>query len=163
MPRPPVSSACPCGSGQPFALCCRPLLHEKQQAATAEQLMRSRFCAFALGYFDYLIETHHRDFRQALSIEALQQQDQHTRWLALEVRDCDAGSPTDAAGEVHFVARYLEGDRLGELEERSAFVREQGRWYYTRGKPEFRALATLGRNSPCPCGSGKKYKRCHQQ
>ena len=23
------------------------------------------------------------------------------------------------------------------------------------------ALATAGRNDPCPCGSGKKYKRCH--
>lgn len=24
-------------------------------------------------------------------------------------------------------------------------------------------MAKIGRNSPCPCGSGKKYKRCCQQ
>jgi preprotein translocase subunit SecA len=23
------------------------------------------------------------------------------------------------------------------------------------------AVATVGRNEPCPCGSGKKYKQCH--
>ena len=23
------------------------------------------------------------------------------------------------------------------------------------------AAAKIGRNDPCPCGSGKKYKRCH--
>ncbi|MFQ5427157.1 MAG: SEC-C metal-binding domain-containing protein, partial [Gaiellales bacterium] len=22
-------------------------------------------------------------------------------------------------------------------------------------------LPKVGRNQPCPCGSGKKYKRCH--
>lgn len=25
-----------------------------------------------------------------------------------------------------------------------------------------RHLAKIGRNDPCPCGSGKKYKDCHQ-
>jgi preprotein translocase subunit SecA len=23
------------------------------------------------------------------------------------------------------------------------------------------ALPEVGRNDPCPCGSGKKYKKCH--
>jgi preprotein translocase subunit SecA len=23
------------------------------------------------------------------------------------------------------------------------------------------AAAKVGRNDPCPCGSGKKYKKCH--
>ncbi|KAB2639020.1 MAG: hypothetical protein DVB25_06540 [Verrucomicrobia bacterium] len=27
-------------------------------------------------------------------------------------------------------------------------------------KPSF-AIETTGRNAPCPCGSGKKYKQCH--
>ena len=25
------------------------------------------------------------------------------------------------------------------------------------------ALPKVGRNEPCPCGSGKKYKHCHGQ
>lgn len=28
-------------------------------------------------------------------------------------------------------------------------------------KPFVRAGGKVGRNDPCPCGSGKKYKQCH--
>ena len=32
-----------------------------------------------------------------------------------------------------------------------------------RAKPEtfIRTEKKVGRNDPCPCGSGKKYKHCH--
>ena len=28
-------------------------------------------------------------------------------------------------------------------------------------QPAQRATPKVGRNEPCPCGSGKKYKQCH--
>ena len=28
-------------------------------------------------------------------------------------------------------------------------------------KPGLRRFPKVGRNDPCPCGSGKKYKHCH--
>jgi preprotein translocase subunit SecA len=28
-------------------------------------------------------------------------------------------------------------------------------------QPTVRHVAKVGRNDPCPCGSGKKYKQCH--
>ena len=28
-------------------------------------------------------------------------------------------------------------------------------------KLEFNHKQKIGRNDPCPCGSGKKYKKCH--
>ncbi len=28
-------------------------------------------------------------------------------------------------------------------------------------QPVFRTEPKVGRNDPCPCGSGKKYKKCH--
>ena len=31
----------------------------------------------------------------------------------------------------------------------------------SKGKPVERAMPKVGRNDPCPCGSGKKYKHCH--
>lgn len=43
-----VPSACPCGGG-PFAECCGPILDDASRAATAEQVMRSRYAAFVLG------------------------------------------------------------------------------------------------------------------
>ena len=31
----------------------------------------------------------------------------------------------------------------------------------TRTAPRTDAMRKVGRNDPCPCGSGRKYKRCH--
>jgi preprotein translocase subunit SecA len=31
----------------------------------------------------------------------------------------------------------------------------------TKVKQIVRETAKVGRNDPCPCGSGKKYKKCH--
>jgi uncharacterized protein YecA (UPF0149 family) len=28
-------------------------------------------------------------------------------------------------------------------------------------QPVYRTEPKIGRNDPCPCGSGKKYKKCH--
>ncbi len=28
-------------------------------------------------------------------------------------------------------------------------------------QPVYRTEPKVGRNDPCPCGSGKKYKKCH--
>jgi hypothetical protein len=30
-----------------------------------------------------------------------------------------------------------------------------------QGRPVPRGVPKVGRNKPCPCGSGKKYKKCH--
>ena len=30
-------------------------------------------------------------------------------------------------------------------------------------QPYHRDIPKVGRNDPCPCGSGKKYKHCHGQ
>ncbi|HHH43513.1 MAG TPA: zinc chelation protein SecC [Gammaproteobacteria bacterium] len=37
----------------------------------------------------------------------------------------------------------------------------EGRVVTAPGKPDGDTPEKTGRNSPCPCGSGKKYKRCH--
>jgi uncharacterized protein YchJ len=50
---------CPCGTGLPYAECCRPLHDGTGTAASAEQLMRSRYSAFAVGDPAYLLATWH--------------------------------------------------------------------------------------------------------
>ena len=50
--------------------------------------------------------------------------------------------------------------------EAALFAREEGRWVYTGqlggpGKTVRRETPKVGRNDPCPCGSGKKFKQCH--
>jgi SEC-C motif-containing protein len=145
---------CPCGSNQPFDVCCGPLLTGSQQASTAEALMRSRYTAYGRHDEAYLLRTWHPSTRPGgLDLE------EDLRWLGLEIVRTEAGGPDDREGMVEFVARYEAGGQAGSLREASRFVREEGRWFYVDGRIEA-AKGRPGRNAPCPCGSGKKYKRC---
>lgn len=144
--------ACPCGSGKPLAECCG-RYHGGEAAPTAEALMRSRYSAFVLQDDGYLRDTWHPKTRPSqLDLSA-----DDSCWQGLEIVACRKGGLQDEEGVVEFVARY----QGGQLHERSRFVREQGRWFYLDGEllPP-RQQPQPGRNAPCPCGSGKKYKRC---
>lgn len=158
------SSLCPCGSQKTFRECCHPLLSGQSQAATAEALMRSRYSAFATGDIDYLIVTLHPGKRQPQDRELLAGALHHTHWLGLQVRTCENGLETDEKGTVEFVATWSEAGQSGFLHERSRFVKEDGRWYYVDGElfdTTGKTIAKPGRNEPCWCGSGKKFKKCH--
>ena len=84
------------------------------------------------------------------------------RFVGLRVESKERGGEGDDEGYVTFAARLLDGGTLIELGERSHFVRRDGRWHYEGGDTAVRELE-LGRNDLCPCGSGKKAKRCHLQ
>lgn len=114
--------------------------------------MRSRYTAFVGDALDYLKATWHVTTRP-LTLAP----DPVTQWKALEI--VDAPAPTDDEGHVHFRAYFKEGERWQVLEENSRFVCEAGRWWYVDGDPRLHRLKP-GRNDPCPCGSGRKLKRC---
>lgn len=96
--------------------------------------MRSRYTAFSLGTpvaIDYLVETHHPDHREPNLAEGIAASARTIdAWEKLEV--LEAGEDGDA-GTVEFVATYRQGGNRGQLHERSSFVREGARWYYTTG------------------------------
>lgn len=95
---------------------------------TAEELMRSRYSAYALGEFDHVFRTWHARTRPA-DVGA----DEGLVWRGLEVVATTDGGPADAEGEVEFRARYQLGDERGEMHERSRFARRAGRWVYVDG------------------------------
>lgn len=148
---------CPCGTQQPFNLCCQPYLKGERQAPTPEALMRSRYSAFATKNSDYLVSTHCPTTRPAQLSQQLQQSFENTQWLSLRILSASASSMEH--GEVEFVA-FFNGDSqiIEQIHERSYFVKTDGLWLYQSGQhlPPIK----LERNSPCPCGSGKKYKKC---
>ena len=115
--------------------------------------MRSRYCAYVLKRSDYLAATWHPSSRPA----ALDISGDDTPWQRLVILSTAKGGAADNEGVVEFAAYY----RGGQLHERSRFVKEEGLWLYLDGKilPPL-AEARVGRNEPCPCGSGKKFKRC---
>ena len=117
---------CPCGAGV-YGSCCGPL-HAGEAAATALQLMRSRYSAFALGLAPYLLGTWHPSTRpRVLSL------DDDVRWRRLQIVDTARGGPEDAEGVVEFRAAFRADDRAQVLHERSRFSRDRGRWAYVDG------------------------------
>ena len=123
-------AACPCGRTLAYAACCRRLLDGGDKAATAEQLMRSRYTAYTLGREDYLLATWQAGTRPAsLGLAAMHP----GKWLGLEVRRHAADALDPDRALVEFVARHKVGGRAHRLHETSRFVRENGVWFYVDG------------------------------
>lgn len=154
-----LSMPCPCGSQKALAQCCGVYLQGQRPAPTAEALMRSRYSAYCLKHIDYLLNTEHPSSRKLDSRLAIAATANSVTWLGLTVLTTKAGQPEDDTGVVEFVAAYREGLAAAQLHERSRFVKEKGKWFYTSGD----RLPPLQpkKNEPCWCNSGKKYKRCH--
>ncbi|PPK93113.1 SEC-C motif-containing protein [Kineococcus xinjiangensis] len=122
--------SCPCGLGDPYAVCCGRLHAGEAQAATAELLMRSRFSAFAVGDGPYLLRTWHPSTRPA-ELDP----DPDVSWVRLDVLGGSGGGFLDAEGVVEFRASYRSAEGRGVLHERSRFVKEGGRWLYVAALP----------------------------
>ncbi|MER3354612.1 MAG: YchJ family protein [Hoeflea sp. D1-CHI-28] len=154
---------CPCGSGLSLAACCG-RYHTGEPAPTAEALMRLRYAAYALGRLDYIEATSGGSAALAFDRAEAEMSRLGMRWTGLTIHDVRDGGRTDARGTVRFTARYVMKDAPGALEETSAFRKVAGRWLYW-DRVETRTLGGTGakkpgRNDPCPCGSGRKYKAC---
>lgn len=150
---------CPCGLPLPYEDCCGRFHRRQARPDTALALMRSRYSAFALGLADYLLATLHPDKHRADERAALEQHFRDTHWEGLNIVTHAAGTTQDDQGTVEFIAYFRNGERCGQLHERSRFVREKGQWLYVDG--DMLPAMTPGRNDPCWCGSGKKFKKCH--
>lgn len=157
------TSNCPCGQPVPFDDCCGRFIAGSATPETAEQLMRSRYAAFVTHAIDYIIATHHPDTRGEVERGEVERFSHDSDWLGLEILATAEGQAGDDQGFVEFVARYRRNGDECLHHERSLFRRHQGRWHfhsaeYPKATPIQRAQPKVGRNEPCPCGSGKKYK-----
>lgn len=148
---------CRCGSGARLDACCGPYL-AGLPAPTAEALMRSRYTAFTFGDSAYIARTwasEHRDHANPELPDVL--------WTGLTINGRSGGGAADNTGTVDFTARFRDGGETRMHRESSNFRREDGLWVYVDGTvvtESAPATGKTGRNDPCPCGSGKKYKRC---
>jgi SEC-C motif-containing protein len=114
--------------GRSLDSCCGLVHRDLAAARLAEQMMRARYTAFALGRGDVVISSWHPDTRPA-EVNL----DPTLRWQGLEVLDVKAGGPGDQEGVVEFRASYTAGDTGHLLQERSRFRRVNGVWYYLDG------------------------------
>ncbi len=116
--------------------------------------MRSRYTAYCLRDGAYLRNTWHPRTRP-LHVDF---SGDDTEWVNLAILRCEAGGAKDAEGMVEFVASFRQEGVKWELREKSLFLRESGEWFYLDGTVHIER--SPGRNEPCSCGSGKKYKKC---
>ncbi len=170
---------CPCGSLKQYEECCGPLISGSKMPETAEQLMRSRYTAFVRAEINYI--------RKTLSPEGAKDFDEagartwatESKWKGLKILSTEQGTASDTKGVVEFVATYEHDGHVLEHHEVSKFRKTaKGQWLYVDGDAHVheegqghhhhaapvtvvRESPKIGRNDPCPCGSGKKYKKCH--
>ncbi|NOQ31261.1 MAG: zinc chelation protein SecC [Helicobacteraceae bacterium] len=115
--------------------------------------MRSRYSAYALGLGEYLYETTDPKFASREEIvEYISQSKEQLEWLQLDVI-------SSSKNRVEFKAYYMEDEKLFVLHEKSEFINIDGKWFYESGEL---LTSKIERNIPCPCGSGKKVKKCHK-
>ncbi len=158
------TNTCPCGSHQNYSACCEPFHLGKSAPDTAEKLMRSRYAAYAAGQIDYIDQTNDPASKDAFDREAALEWSKGSEWVSLEIVSTRDGLAGDTEGEVEFKANYKRGEEEFVHHEHSLFNKIKGKWFYMDGKdirtPERRTEPKIGRNDPCSCGSGKKYKKC---
>lgn len=154
---------CICGAGRQFDDCCGPLI-DGDPATTAEALLRARYTAFALGKVDYLVDTLTPDLRDGFDLVEAQSTAADAKWQGLEVRNVTGGGLDDDSGAIEFVARFRLRDEARVHHELAQFKRHDGRWLCAGGKTNPKSppkqVLKVGRNDPCSCGSGKKFKKC---
>jgi SEC-C motif-containing protein len=169
---------CACGSNEPYTNCCEPFIRGKSYPETAEALMRSRYTAYTLGEIPYIKTSLAPESQSDFDPASTKEWADKAEWLGLKILAAKNGKSDDKKGTVEFLVTYKQDGKTYEHHEVSKFRKNsKGHWLFLEGdahvheegqghvhhekqKPVVRDSPKVGRNDPCPCGSGKKYKQC---
>jgi SEC-C motif domain protein len=171
---------CACGTGKNFDECCAPYISGKAMPPSAEALMRSRYTAYTKVDIEYLAETLAPESRADFDAKESEKWAKSAVWKGLEILSVEKGQASDKTGVVEFTAKYEQNGKTFEHHEVSKFRKsDKGQWMFVDGQSHVhkdgeghhhhhhhqetvtRLEPKIGRNDTCPCGSGKKYKKCH--
>jgi SEC-C motif domain protein len=162
---------CPCryleSSDLSFSDCCLPFIEGKIVVQTAEQLMRARYSSYAVGNIDFIDTTQVDVEGEKFDKDEAKKWAESSEWKGLEILKTVKGSTQDQRGVVEFKAHYKDKASEQELKhhETAEFEKMNGKWMFKAGSihgadPLKRQSPKIGRNDPCSCGSGKKFKKC---
>ncbi len=172
---------CPCGSQKNYDSCCEPIIKGAVSAPTAEVLMRARYSAHVKAEVKFIKDSLAPEARRDFDEAGVREWSKKSEWLGLQVLSVKQGLESDKKGTVEFVATYKVGGKTTEHHEVAQFRKDpsKNQWVFVDGDshtheggqghhhhhepiaPVVRAEPKVGRNDVCPCGSGKKYKKCH--
>lgn len=168
---------CPCQSEVTYANCCEPYIQGKKNAPTAEKLMRSRYAAYTLAEIHYIKKTLAKEAQKEFDFESSLKWAKDSKWHGLQILNVKNGLENDKNGTVEFICKYEQDGQVLEHHEVSKFKKNSdGQWVFVDGdshthkegeghhhhkvETQVREEPKIGRNDACPCGSGKKYKKC---
>ena len=159
-------TTCPCGSTLTLAACCDPYISGRAAAPTAEALMRARYTSYATGRIEFIERTHAAETREDFNRDAAEKWARESEWKGLTIVSTKDGKEKDSTGVVSFAALFSQDGKDYRHEEIAQFRKDKGAWMFLSGanpKPEtyVKTGPDLGRNDPCHCASGKKFKKCH--
>ena len=171
--------SCPCGTAEKFESCCEPFISGESLPETAEKLMRSRYTAYTLGNIDYIKKTLAPESSDEFDEKDAKEWSKNAKWKKLKIISVNKGGAEDKRGTVEFNATYEQNGEEIDHHEVSQFRKTaEGKWLFIDGdshthkagehhhhhhhnhEPVVRDGPKVGRNDPCTCGSGKKYKKC---
>ena len=141
---------CICGNNKPFEKCCGAIIEGKRSAQTPEELMRSRYSAYVKADGKYLVLSTVKENQYEDDARLIEEFSESVEWLKLDVLNA-------LNDKVEFKAYYKDKESIKVLHEKSNFVVENGLWKYRDG---VLYNTKVQRNESCPCGSGKKFKKC---
>jgi SEC-C motif-containing protein len=155
---------CPCGSGNSYDTCCEPIIRGTILAATPEALMRSRYTAYAKQEIKWLLESLEVTQRKDFDEKSVLDWSLKSEWLGLEIRRSQVDE-NDGKGWVEFLAKFKQQGVVREHHELGEFRQIDGAWFFYDGRGVKSETVKhekppVGRNDPCSCGSGKKFKKC---
>lgn len=148
-----TTALCPCQSTKNYEDCCGRFHHHNTLPETAEQLMHSRYTAYVLKNIPYIVETTVPSQQKLLATQDLQDWADNTQWLGLQILKTEILTKQHSAVEFQAIFQSEKGEQVHQ--ERSIFVKIDGRWYFVDPTVP---LPTM--KQPCLCGSGKKFKHC---
>lgn len=122
---------CPCGLDADFAKCCGALIEGQREAKSPEELMRSRYSAFATQNIPYVEATTDPQNLHEMSVEAATEWAEKATFTKLEIlRAEESGNK----GTVEFIAHYDWEGKPETHHELSTFRKQKGRWYFKTGR-----------------------------
>jgi SEC-C motif-containing protein len=135
----------------------------KTWPSTPQALLEARYQAFVEANIDFIVSSHHAETRDQLDRESLEAWAKDSQWLGLKI---EALREEGDKAFITFTVRYSKDAETVNHREDAEFRRTDGQWFYydsvfPKPVPVRNSAERVGRNDPCPCGSGKKYKKCH--
>ena len=161
-----MTEICPCDTGKNYNDCCGPLITGSLIAKKPVDLMRARYTAYANCEVEFIMDTIAPSKKGDYDKKSIKSWSKSTDWKELEIVSTTGGEENETTGTVEFKAFYREKDATKKHHELATIIKKEDKWYFEDGKQgEVKQVKRdepkVGRNDPCPCGSGKKYKKCH--